>query len=336
VRIPRRQLLAGAGAMAAMAVLPVNVRVAGAEPIDEQQWVANHVATRLLGSDGGAVARLAQWTHMRILGEERGFLQVWVPRLHLTGYVQAQMVGPVAAPSQDQLASEEAETTQPSILGGVGLPGCVVGGRNLRSWPVVRGDTLLRTLGHNAQVRVLSRVQGDDGDEWYSADWLDPETQRKTGTGFLHHSVLRLPRLRTPAAADREAHGRWLEADLMEPAMLTAFQDGAPNWATLAIKGTAVNRTPQGEYHIVTQVLNETMDSETLHPPILRNGPGGYYLKNVLWTQYYKWTGETIHYNYWSRNWGYAGSHGCLGLGYHEAKWAWDFADIGTPVRIWG
>jgi lipoprotein-anchoring transpeptidase ErfK/SrfK len=78
------------------------------------------------------------------------------------------------------------------------------------------------------------------------------------------------------------------------------------------------------------------MDSETLHTPIPNNGPGGYYLKNVLWTQYYKWTGQTIHYNYWSTNWGYAGSHGCLGLGYHEAKSAWDFADIGTSLRIWG
>jgi L,D-transpeptidase-like protein len=336
VRIQRRQFLGGAGAIAAVAMLPMNVRVAGAEPIGDQEWVANHVATRLLGSDGGGVAWLVQWTHMRVLHEQRGLLHVWVPRIHLTGYVQAQMVGPVAAPSQEQLVSEEADASQPPILGAVGLPGCVVGGGNLRSWPVVRGDTLLRTLGHNAQVRAISRVQGDQGDEWYSADWLDPQAQMRTGTGFLHHSVLRLPRLRTPADADRNGHGRWLEADLMEPTMLTAFENGAPIWATLAIKGTAVNRTPQGEYHIVTQVLNETMDSETLHPPIPRNGPGGYYLKNVLWTQYYKWTGETIHYNYWSSNWGYAGSHGCLGLGYYEAKWAWNFADIGTPVRIWG
>jgi hypothetical protein len=104
--------------------------------------------------------------------------------------------------------------------------------------------------------------------------------------------------------ADRAENGRWLEGDLLEPVMLTAFQDSAPIWATLAIKGTAINRTPVGEYHILTQVLNETMDGETLHPPIARHGPGGYYFKNVLRTQYYNWTGETIHYNYRSSNWG--------------------------------
>lgn len=331
--MPRRHFLAGAVAVAAM--LSADVPVAGAEPLDDQHWIANHVATRLLGSDGGAVAWLGQWTPMRVLREQLSRLEVWVPHLHLTGYIQAQTVGPIATPAQDQLVAAQTEITQPPLLDKVGLPGSVVGGGNLRSWPVARGDTLLRTLVHNAQVRVISRVQGDDGDEWYSTDWLDPESQRRIGTGFLHNSVLRLPRLRTPIAADRAERGRWLEADLLEPAMLTAFEDGAPIWATLAIKGTALNRTPVGEYHIVTQVLNETMDSATLHPPIPRNGPGGYYLKNVLWAQYYKWTGETIHYNYWSSNWGYAGSHGCLGLGYYEAKWAWDFADIGTPVRIW-
>lgn len=243
--------------------------------------MTNHVPTRLLGSDGGAVASLVQWTYMRILRERPGLLHVWVPRLHLIGYVQAHAAGPVPAPSQDQLAAEEVETIHPPVLAAVDLPGCVAGGGNFRSRPLVGADTLLRTLAHNAPVRVVSRVQGDDGGDWYAVDWLDPESQSRIGVGFLHNSALRLPRLRTPVAADRAERGRWFEADLMEPAMLLAVEDGAPIWATLAIKGTAVNRTPLGEYHIVTQVLNETMDSERLHPPIPRDGPGGYYLENV-------------------------------------------------------
>ena len=62
--------------------------------------------------------------------------------------------------------------------------------------------------------------------------------------------------------------------------------------------------------------------------------PGGYYLKNVLFTQYFTSDGASIHYNYWSSNWGYAGSHGCLGVAYNEAKFAWDWADVGTPVYV--
>ena len=68
--------------------------------------------------------------------------------------------------------------------------------------------------------------------------------------------------------------------------------------------------------------------------PIARDAPGGYYLKNVLFTQYFTSDGASIHYNYWSSNWGYAGSHGCLGVAYNEAKFAWDWADVGTPVYV--
>jgi lipoprotein-anchoring transpeptidase ErfK/SrfK len=60
----------------------------------------------------------------------------------------------------------------------------------------------------------------------------------------------------------------------------------------------------------------------------------GYYLKNVLWTQYFTSDGASIHYNYWSSNWGYAGSHGCLGVAYNEARFAWNWADVGTPVYV--
>ena len=73
------------------------------------------------------------------------------------------------------------------------------------------------------------------------------------------------------------------------------------------------------------------MTSERVYPPIPRDAPGGYYLTGVLWTQYFTADGASIHYNYWSSNWGYPGSHGCLGIAYNEAKFAWDWADVGTP-----
>jgi hypothetical protein len=179
-------------------------------------------------------------------------------------------------------------------------------------------------------------VEGDDGDEWYRVHWLDAATQVPAALGYVHNSVIRLPRLRyTPKAPDRaDGHGRHFEADLREPALLTAFEDGAPVWSTLTLKGTVSNRTPSGAHRILWRVPNETMTSERVYPPIPRDAPGGYYLKNVLWTQYFTSDGASIHYNYWSSNWGYAGSHGCLGVAYNEAKFAWDWADVGTPVFV--
>ncbi|GAC1323638.1 MAG: hypothetical protein NVSMB2_21450 [Chloroflexota bacterium] len=311
---------------------------AGAALADPQSadasWIANHVETRLLGADGTAIVGLPKWTRMRVdRGLPGGFLYVWVPRFGLYGRIPVSAIGPVPAPSPTDLAAEKEDG--PPLIGSVGLPGRIMGGANLRTWPAV-GNNLLRQVGHNAPVRVLDSVEGDDGDEWYRTHLLDSATGNPAALGYIHNSLVRIPRLRyTPTNPDRaDTQGRHFEADLREPALLTAFEDGAPIWSTLTLKGTISNRTPTGVHQILWRVPNETMTSERVYPPIPRGAPGGYYLKNVLFTQYFTSDGASIYYNYWSSNWGYAGSHGCLGVGYNEAKFAWDWAEVGTPVYV--
>jgi hypothetical protein len=328
----RRFFLAGAGgALASLAA----AQLASAEPhADEAQWIANHTETRLIGSDGNPIAGLPTWTRMRIMrGLPNGQLQVWVPRFSLVGRVAISAIGPVPTPAQAELDAEKLDG--PDILSAVGLPGRIVGGANLRTWPGA-ANPMLRTLGHNAPVRVIDSVEGDDTDEWFRVQWLDSVTQQPTALGYVHNSVVRLPRLRytnlSPDRADRP--GRHFEADLKEPAMIVAFENGAPVWSTLTLKGTIAHRTPSGIHRVLWRVPNETMTSERVYPPIQRDAPGGYYLTGVLWTQYFTSDGASIHYNYWSSNWGYAGSHGCLGVGYNEAKFAWDWAEVGTPVYV--
>ncbi|MBI2755927.1 MAG: L,D-transpeptidase [Chloroflexi bacterium] len=334
----RRGFLQGAAAAVGSVILPWSAQRAAAEPQDaEAKWVANHLDARLAGADGTAVAWLPRWTRLRILRSvPGGLLEVWVPRLGLVGRVQTSVVGPVVTPSAQDLAAERAAPAGPPVIDAVGLPGRIVGGANLRLWPDARPDTLLRTLAHNAAVRAVSSVEGGDGDPWYRVQWMDGAMEEAVGEGYVHNSLVRLPRLPyATASADRSAQpGRWFEADLQEPAMLTAFVDGAPIWASLSLKGRAASRTALGIHQILRQVPSEIMNSETLVPPVPRTAPGGYYLKDVLWTQYFLSDGSSIHYNYWSSNWGYAGSNGCLGLPKQEAKFAWDFAEIGTPVRV--
>jgi hypothetical protein len=309
--------------------------MARADPQSEDaEWIANHVETRLLGADGLALVGLPAWTRMRIVrGFPNGLIQVWVPRFNLYGRVASNAIGPVPVPAPEELAEEKLDG--PIVLGGVGLPGRVVGGANLRTWPGA-SNALLRTIGHNAPLRVLDSVQGDDGDEWYRASLIDGRTDQAIALGYIHNAVVRVPRLRYATInPDRgDTPGRHFEADLKDPAMLTAFEDGAPIWSTLTLKGTVSNRTPRGIHRILWRVPNETMTSERVYPPIPRDAPGGYYLRNVLFTQYFTSDGASIHYNYWSSNWGYAGSHGCLGVAYNEAKFAWDWADVGTSVYV--
>ena len=99
--------------------------------------------------------------------------------------------------------------------------------------------------------------------------------------------------------------------------MLVAYDGDTPVLTTLAIHGAGPRPTPIGVFTIMRRVANETMNSDTIGIP--RFGPGGYYLTNVLFTQYFTGDGASIHYNYWSSNWGYAASHGCLGLTYADS-----------------
>jgi L,D-transpeptidase catalytic domain/Bacterial SH3 domain len=333
--LTRRGFIRLAGSAAAFAGL-MDAGIAHADPqAADATWIANHLETRLLGADGQPVVGLPKFTRMRVLrSQPDGQFQVWVPRFHLVGKVPATAIGPVAAPSPDELEAER-QDGPPLYAGSVGMPGRIVGGANLRTWPVV-GNNLLRQLGHNAPVRVIDSVEGDNGEEWYRVNGLDPKTYDPTSLGYIHNSVVRLPRLRyNPVAPDRaDISSRHFEADLREPALLTAYEDGGPVWSTLTLKGTVSHRTPNGVHRVLWRVPNETMTSERVYPPIPRDAPGGYYLKGVLWTQYFTSDGASIHYNYWSSNWGYAGSHGCLGVGYNEAKFAWNWAGVGTPVYV--
>jgi lipoprotein-anchoring transpeptidase ErfK/SrfK len=126
--------------------------------------------------------------------------------------------------------------------------------------------------------------------------------------------------------------GKLIVAELTDPCIVTAYEDGKAVYSTLSLKGTSGWTTPTGFFTILRRVANETMSSETLGIP--RDAPGGWHLKDVLFTQYFTHDGASIHYNYWSSNWGYSGSHGCLGMPYDDALWFWEWAEVGTPLAI--
>jgi lipoprotein-anchoring transpeptidase ErfK/SrfK len=116
--------------------------------------------------------------------------------------------------------------------------------------------------------------------------------------------------------------GRWIDVDLNEPAIVTAYEDGRVVYSTLTIYGIGDWETPLGTYTLDRRVANETMRGPTWH------------VTGVLFTQYFTGSGHSIHYNYWSANWGYRGSHGCLGMNYADSLWFWEWATLGTPIVI--
>ena len=116
--------------------------------------------------------------------------------------------------------------------------------------------------------------------------------------------------------------GRWIDVRLSQPTLVTAFEGNRIVYEAYAIRGTQGWETPTGTFYIQRRVANERMI-----------GPG-YDVSGVLFTQYFTELGHSLHYNYWSGNFGGAGSHGCLGMGYGDSLFFWEWATVGTPIVI--
>ena len=273
-------------------------------------WVQNHHPTELWsGADDKAVSfgTAPSFSYFRVLGQQEGSrIRVQNPLTNGVAYVTAKDIGPSGEPPEWYLAQKN----QTSI------PARIIGGANIRSTPAVIDGNIVGKAGHNEVVTVIGEVKGADGDTWYRTGQQE----------FVHGSLVRVP-ARFPGHP-----GKLIVAELADPCIVTAYEDGKAVFSTLSLKGTSGWVTPTGFFTILRRVQNEIMSSEGLGIP--RDAPGGYYLKDVLFTQYFTNDGSSIHYNYWSSNWGYSGSHGCLGMNYNDSLWFWEWAEVGTPLVI--
>lgn len=174
-------------------------------------------------------------------------------------------------------------------------------------------------LASGEQVAVVEEVQGEAVEGKYS-------TWYRTPSGYYVYGRYVAQRNGGP--------GRWIDVDLTKQ-ITTAMVDREPVYGAEVTVGSSAFETPTGVYSILRRVENETMDSASIGIP--RDGPGGYYITGVLYTQYFTNHGHALHYNYWVEPTAFGNfptSHGCIGLKLADAQFFWDFADIGTPVVI--
>jgi hypothetical protein len=225
-------------------------------------------------------------------------------------YVPSALLGPSDVPPAWVTAAP------PESIGKVEMAGRTVGNARVAFYPVDDPFAYTSRMGHNVLVTIHDKVRGFDGSTWYRVD-----------QGYLAEGSVRMPKL-----PERTYAGRWIDADLTEPAMLVAYEGERPVLVTLAIKGRIASATPTGVFTINRRVEDETMDSSTLGVPV--DSPEGYKLEHVLYTQYFTNDGASIHYNYWSSNFGFSGSHGCLGVDLPSSEFLWNWASNSTTVVI--
>jgi hypothetical protein len=192
-------------------------------------------------------------------------------------------------------------------------------------------------LRYQQQLTLKAKVQGEDvlkgSQTWYIADQPWRTIWYQIDGGYVYSAWVWLPRAGEILPSQLQAGTRWVDVNV------------ATQTARLMIGNTAVYtadvttgkdgfETPQGDWSVQYNVLNETMTSSQAG---INNPAEQYDVKNVLYTQYFDGYGDALHLNYWQplSTFGNARtSHGCVGLDIQDAQYFWMFGDTGMRVRI--
>jgi hypothetical protein len=249
-------------------------------------------------------------TPLQVLSYSGDWAYVFNPHTRGTAYVFANLLAPAEAPSR------YVSLAAPPLLEEIQDTVVLTQDSLLANYPSSAVDATFMPLPASDLETVVGSVRGEDGAIWYQTN--DFYYVPTTGV-FL-------------ASQSNAYTGRWLMATLTPMTRVVAYEGQTAVRTMLALRGIQRYPTPTGVFSIQRRVPNEIMDSVTVGIP--RSSPFGYYVTNVLYTQYFTPDGASLHDNYWSSNFGGAGSHGCLGLSLADSKWLWDWASIGTPVVV--
>lgn len=100
-----------------------------------------------------------------------------------------------------------------------------------------------------------------------------------------------------------------------------AYENGQLVHSYLTSTGLPDTPTVLGDYQIYRKYEKTDM-----------RGPD-YFLPDVPYTMYF-YQGYGIHGTYWHNSFGRPMSHGCVNLPTDQAKWFFEWAEVGTPVRV--
>ncbi len=108
--------------------------------------------------------------------------------------------------------------------------------------------------------------------------------------------------------------------------MLWAYKGDKVVLSSYVSTGRVGFDTPVGSYAVLTKFPSQTMEGVI--------GGEYYNVPDVPWVLYFTNSGHALHGTYWHNNFGTPMSHGCVNLPLDVAAWLYDWAPVGTPVRV--
>ena len=202
--------------------------------------------------------------------------------------------------------------------------GAILGDTNVRQQPTTKAKTVKQMTFGDA-VEVSAWVQGEE--TYKGADLWAQIGQNQFVYG---RNVGRTaPIAPTPVLQGSPTQGNWIDVNLTQQ-LMTAYEGTSAVNTVAMTSGMPPYQTPEGWYTIGRRVANEEMTSGSI-------GAEEFFdLKNVLFTQYFTDRGHAVHFAWWrtKETIGRPGSHGCLNLLLDDARFFWDWANIGTALVI--
>ena len=120
---------------------------------------------------------------------------------------------------------------------------------------------------------------------------------------------------------------KWVDVNLSEHTV-TAYEGADVVFGPVPmVNGAPATPTVEGTYHIYLRYEKQTMEGA--------NADGSdYRTEDVPWISYF-YKGYALHGAYWRDSFGFAGdagSHGCVNMSVADAKWIFDWSEVGTTV----
>jgi hypothetical protein len=194
--------------------------------------------------------------------------------------------------------------------------GWIVEQTSPRYEPNYRSSETGRILPRESVIQIFDTFE-DGTTQWYMIGLNE----------WVEHRYARVvtPAYESPKGVDNQ---RWIEINLYQQT-ISAYEEGRLLFSTLIATGVDPYFTQPGLFKIY-----EKKPTETMSGAFAADKSDYYYLDQVPWTMYYD-QARALHGAYWRTMYGYPQSHGCVNMSIGDARWLYDWADVGDWVYVW-
>lgn len=130
-----------------------------------------------------------------------------------------------------------------------------------------------------------------------------------------------------PPTLDMRTLPKWIEINLSEQTLAAYEKDKQVFGPEYIASGMSGHETVTGLFHIWLKNYSQTMRGGS------KEAGTFYEIPNVQWVSYF-FEEYAIHGAWWRSYFGAPGSHGCVNMTNADARWIFDWNDIGTPVLV--